>query len=72
MEERIQKRYYEKLTEFVADMTKIFDNCRYYNPRDTPFYQCAEVLESFLFSHKGKEGTHAKTTPPPLSSPKAL
>lgn len=48
MEERIQKRYYEKLTEFVADMTKIFDNCRYYNPRDTPFYQCAEVLESFF------------------------
>ncbi|XP_028636487.1 nucleosome-remodeling factor subunit BPTF isoform X6 [Grammomys surdaster] len=48
MEERIQKRYYEKLTEFVADMTKIFDNCRYYNPNDSPFYQCAEVLESFF------------------------
>ncbi|XP_035303892.1 nucleosome-remodeling factor subunit BPTF isoform X14 [Cricetulus griseus] len=48
MEERIQKRYYEKLTEFVADMTKIFDNCRYYNPSDSPFYQCAEVLESFF------------------------
>ncbi|KAM5306371.1 nucleosome-remodeling factor subunit BPTF isoform 10-T10 [Glossophaga mutica] len=48
MEERIQRRYYEKLTEFVADMTKIFDNCRYYNPSDSPFYQCAEVLESFF------------------------
>ncbi|XP_044528202.1 nucleosome-remodeling factor subunit BPTF [Gracilinanus agilis] len=48
MEERIQKRYYKKLTEFVADMTKIFDNCRYYNPSDSPFYQCAEVLESFF------------------------
>ncbi|XP_008839837.1 nucleosome-remodeling factor subunit BPTF isoform X2 [Nannospalax galili] len=48
MEERVQKRYYEKLTEFVADMTKIFDNCRYYNPSDSPFYQCAEVLESFF------------------------
>ncbi|KAL4648020.1 nucleosome-remodeling factor subunit BPTF [Arapaima gigas] len=48
MENRVQKRYYIKLTEFVADMTKIFDNCRYYNPSDSPFYQCAEVLESFF------------------------
>uniref|UniRef100_A0A8C4T7C9 Bromodomain PHD finger transcription factor n=1 Tax=Erpetoichthys calabaricus TaxID=27687 RepID=A0A8C4T7C9_ERPCA len=48
MEERVQKRFYSKLTEFVADMTKIFDNCRYYNPSDSPFYQCAEVLESFF------------------------
>lgn len=48
MEQRIQKRFYSKLTEFVADMTKIFDNCRYYNPSDSPFYQCAEFLESFF------------------------
>ncbi|KAJ7992762.1 hypothetical protein DPEC_G00282040 [Dallia pectoralis] len=48
MEERLQKRYYNKLTEFVADMTKIFDNCRYYNPSDSPFFQCSEVLESFF------------------------
>ncbi|XP_045074916.1 nucleosome-remodeling factor subunit BPTF-like isoform X6 [Coregonus clupeaformis] len=48
MEDRLQKRYYIKLTEFVADMTKVFDNCRYYNPSDSPFYQCAEVLENFF------------------------
>uniref|UniRef100_H3D9E3 Bromodomain PHD finger transcription factor n=1 Tax=Tetraodon nigroviridis TaxID=99883 RepID=H3D9E3_TETNG len=48
MEERLQRREYVKLTEFVADMTKIFDNCRYYNPSDSPFYQCAEVLENFF------------------------
>uniref|UniRef100_A0A4W4EI56 Bromodomain PHD finger transcription factor n=1 Tax=Electrophorus electricus TaxID=8005 RepID=A0A4W4EI56_ELEEL len=48
MEERLLKRYYSKLTEYVADMTKIFDNCRYYNPSDSPFYQCAEVLETFF------------------------
>ena len=36
------------LSEFVKDITKIFDNCRYYNPRDSPFYKCAEVLESFF------------------------
>ncbi|XP_077474388.1 nucleosome-remodeling factor subunit BPTF isoform X2 [Stigmatopora argus] len=48
MESRLQKRHYRKLTEFVADVTKIFDNCRYYNPNDTPFFQCAEVLEGFF------------------------
>uniref|UniRef100_A0A4W5MX63 Bromodomain PHD finger transcription factor n=1 Tax=Hucho hucho TaxID=62062 RepID=A0A4W5MX63_9TELE len=48
MEDRLQKRYYIKLTEFVADMTKVFDNCRYYNPSDSPFYQSAEVLENFF------------------------
>ncbi|XP_045069264.1 nucleosome-remodeling factor subunit BPTF-like isoform X4 [Coregonus clupeaformis] len=48
MEDRLQKRYYNKLTEFVADMTKVFDNCRYYNPNDSPFFQCAEVLEAFF------------------------
>ncbi|XP_028310256.1 nucleosome-remodeling factor subunit BPTF isoform X2 [Gouania willdenowi] len=48
METRLQKRHYHKLTEFVADVTKIFDNCRYYNPNDTPFFQCAEVLEAFF------------------------
>nr|XP_033945867.1 nucleosome-remodeling factor subunit BPTF-like isoform X1 [Pseudochaenichthys georgianus] len=48
METRLQKRHYQKLTEIVADVTKIFDNCRYYNPNDTPFFQCAEVLEAFF------------------------
>ncbi|KAM9483687.1 nucleosome-remodeling factor subunit BPTF-like isoform 1-T1 [Clarias gariepinus] len=48
MEERLLKRHYSKLTEYVADMTRIFDNCRYYNPSESPFYQCAEVLETFF------------------------
>ncbi|KAG8445955.1 hypothetical protein GDO86_013721 [Hymenochirus boettgeri] len=48
IEERIKSRSYKKLTEFVADMTKIFDNCRYYNPSDSLFCQSAEVLESFF------------------------
>ncbi|XP_023813717.1 LOW QUALITY PROTEIN: nucleosome-remodeling factor subunit BPTF-like [Oryzias latipes] len=48
METHLQKAITRKLTEFVADVTKIFDNCRYYNPNDTPFFQCAEVLEAFF------------------------
>ncbi|KAK1798119.1 hypothetical protein P4O66_000614 [Electrophorus voltai] len=67
MEERLLKRYYSKLTEYVADMTKIFDNCRYYNPSDSPFYQCAEVLETFFVqklkafkaSRRARKGTVA-------------
>lgn len=58
METRLQKRHYHKLTEFVADVTKIFENCRYYNPNDTPFFQCAEVLEAFFVQKlKGFKGS---------------
>ncbi|XP_060074835.1 nucleosome-remodeling factor subunit NURF301-like [Ylistrum balloti] len=48
VERRLQKKKYSKLKDFVKDVTKIFDNCRLYNPTDTPFYQCAEVLETFF------------------------
>lgn len=48
VEERLSKKHYTRLTDFIKDMTKIFDNCRYYNPSDSPFYQCAEVLETFF------------------------
>lgn len=48
MEERIRSRYYKKLTEFVADMTKIFDNCRYYNSSDSLFCKSADSLEKFF------------------------
>lgn len=53
IERRLLSRHYTRLSEFIGDMTKIFDNCRYYNPRHSPFYQCAEVLEAF-FVHKIK------------------
>ncbi|OWF46473.1 nucleosome-remodeling factor subunit NURF301-like isoform X2 [Mizuhopecten yessoensis] len=48
VEKRLQKKKYHRLKDFVKDVTKIFDNCRLYNPTDTPFYQCAEVLETFF------------------------
>ena len=38
-------RQYVKVGDFVKDVMRIFDNCRAYNPHDSPFYQCAEVLE---------------------------
>lgn len=48
VESKINDRNYNKLSEFIADMTKIFDNCRFYNPKESPFYRCAESLEGFF------------------------
>ncbi|XP_013407675.1 nucleosome-remodeling factor subunit BPTF [Lingula anatina] len=48
VEKKLKSKAYRILGEFVRDVTKIFDNCRYYNPHDSPFYQCAEVLETFF------------------------
>lgn len=48
IELRITERSYKKLSEFIGDMTKIFDNCRYYNPRESPFFKCAESLEAYF------------------------
>ncbi|XP_026828403.1 nucleosome-remodeling factor subunit NURF301 isoform X1 [Ooceraea biroi] len=53
IELRINDRTYKKLSEFIGDMTKIFDNCRYYNPKESPFFKCAESLETY-FVHKIK------------------
>ncbi|KAK3091634.1 hypothetical protein FSP39_021392 [Pinctada imbricata] len=48
VEKRVGTKQYPRLADFVKDVTKVFDNCRLYNPPDTPFYQCAEVLETFF------------------------
>lgn len=48
VELRVNEHSYERLSDFIGDMTKIFDNCRYYNARDSPFYRCAEALEAFF------------------------
>ncbi|CAH1170436.1 unnamed protein product [Phaedon cochleariae] len=48
IEGKINDQVYTKLSEFIGDMTKIFDNCRYYNPKESPFYKCAETLEGYF------------------------
>lgn len=48
VELRVVNKFYATLSDYVKDVTKIFDNCRLYNPTDSPFYQCAEVLETFF------------------------
>lgn len=48
IELRITERQYKKLSEFIGDMTKIFDNCRYYNPKESSFFKFAESLEGYF------------------------
>ena len=54
MSERLKNRYYVHKRIFIADMTRIFTNCRSYNDPDTEYYKCATVLEKF-FQNKMKE-----------------
>ena len=48
IKEKLDKRLYETIGEFVRDMFLIFNNCRMYNPPSSPFFQCAEVLEIYF------------------------
>ncbi|XP_065345796.1 nucleosome-remodeling factor subunit NURF301 isoform X2 [Cloeon dipterum] len=48
IELKAHEQRYKKLCNFIGDMTKIFDNCRFYNPKESPFYRCAESLETFF------------------------
>ncbi|WAQ96933.1 NU301-like protein [Mya arenaria] len=48
VEANLDGHQYRRLTDFIKDVTKIFNNCRLYNPPDTPFFQCAEVLETYF------------------------
>ncbi|KAG1687147.1 Nucleosome-remodeling factor subunit BPTF [Nymphon striatum] len=60
MDKKLNNKRYEILSDFIGDVTKIFDNCRYFNPRESTFYRCAEVLESFFVQKIKKEDTVTK------------
>ena len=45
IEKKVDGRQYVKIGDFMHDISKVFDNCRFYNPADSPFYKCAEILE---------------------------
>ena len=56
MSERLRSQYYASRHVFIADMTRIFANCRSYNNPNTEYYRCANVLEKFFMS-KMKEAS---------------
>uniref|UniRef100_A0A2R5LNL4 histone acetyltransferase n=1 Tax=Ornithodoros turicata TaxID=34597 RepID=A0A2R5LNL4_9ACAR len=54
MSEKLKNHYYINKRLFIADMQRIFSNCRAYNSPDTEYYKCANTLERF-FQNKMKE-----------------
>lgn len=48
MGERLKAGYYVTRRLFIADMTRIFTNCRIYNASNTPFYECAVNLQQYF------------------------
>ncbi|XP_028147187.1 histone acetyltransferase KAT2A isoform X2 [Diabrotica virgifera virgifera] len=54
MAERLKAKYYVSRRLFIADMMRIFTNCKFYNSPETEYYQCAENLKQY-FQTKMKE-----------------
>ena len=51
MGDRLKSRYYIHRKLFIADMQRIFTNCRHYNEADTEYVKCANSLEKYMI-HK--------------------
>lgn len=54
MSDRLKAGYYTTRKLFIADMTRIFTNCRAYNSPNTQYCMCANTLEKY-FQTKMKE-----------------
>ncbi|XP_078091982.1 histone acetyltransferase KAT2B isoform X3 [Mustelus asterias] len=50
MSERVKNRYYVTKKLFMADMQRIFTNCREYNPPESEYFKCANILEKNFYS----------------------
>ncbi|KHN88716.1 Nucleosome-remodeling factor subunit [Toxocara canis] len=45
VQSKIERLEYDRLKDFSADVTQIFENARTYNAKDSAIYQCADILE---------------------------
>ena len=50
MTERLKSGYFSSKKLFIADMMRIFTNCRTYNAPETEYYKCANTVERFFLS----------------------
>ncbi|KAL5496772.1 hypothetical protein EMCRGX_G013130 [Ephydatia muelleri] len=48
--ERLKSGYYSCLKLFIADMKRIFANCKTYNEKNTDYHRCAVTLERFFIT----------------------
>ena len=51
---RLNSGYYCSIRLFIADMKRIFNNCKVYNERNSDYVRCALILEKY-FVGKMKE-----------------
>ncbi|XP_050452975.1 histone acetyltransferase KAT2A-like [Cataglyphis hispanica] len=56
MQDRLNAGYYVIKRLFIADMLRIFINCRLYNSPDTEYYRCANALEEYFQTRMKKAG----------------
>jgi len=54
MAERLKANYYVNKRLFIADMKRMFSNCKAYNAPETEYYKSANVLDKF-FQNKLKD-----------------
>lgn len=47
IKENLDKKVYTQRDLFKKDVTKIFDNARTYNAKDTIFYKFADILQVY-------------------------
>jgi len=45
---RVEERQYQRLMDFIGDVVKIFENCRYFNESTTDIFRHADNLEKFF------------------------
>ena len=48
MGDRLRANYYCNKRLFIADLKRMFSNCRAYNAPETEYYNCANVLEKYV------------------------
>lgn len=68
MTDRLKARYYTHLNLFIADMRRMFHNCRTYNHPESDLYRHVSSLENF-FARKMREAGLWENPPSPLPPP---
>ncbi|VDM21872.1 unnamed protein product [Hydatigera taeniaeformis] len=68
MTERLRSRYYTHVDLFIADMRRMFHNCRTYNHPDSDLYRHVASLDA-LFIRKMREAGLWDNPPSPLPPP---
>ncbi|EUB64568.1 Histone acetyltransferase KAT2B [Echinococcus granulosus] len=68
MTERLRSRYYTHVDLFIADMRRMFHNCRTYNHPDSDLYRHVASLDA-LFTRKMREANLWDNPPSPLPPP---